>query len=406
MENLSTLLKIENSNLAWVLRLGLHGLRAQLKEARNKYTTDIGISECEELLRELDRLLQPSAVLEPEAALEPILEASSIQTSPPDEDNDSPFDPVPQDSPLVYSSPEELKLSHLRETFMADQKLVEYVGELELSSTKDADLWNEVQYLLLRVPEREASSWRTQAIDLAKEVGVSITEDKKYLMPLPLIGNFSQDKKVIYPGIKVNGKDKVGLYWSEKQGLDARLTTDELEEELNLLAGVVSICLKFIEMDSNLYHALKSVERFSVISVNSDSQKDRYSAALINRFQRAVAADRSGDPVENLRGRLDLDEAIHSLVYSPPSARHSWWDKLQQQARDTLQQVADRARNAGHKVDVRSLWGPYANVRDRSKDDLEIRSGGTPGEVSACLRVYAKIDEEVLPGRVLFRSLR
>ena len=47
-----------------------------------------------------------------------------------------------------------------------------------------------------------------------------------------------------------------------------------------------------------------------------------------------------------------------------------------------------------------------ATVCAWTKDDLELDSGGIPGEVSACLRVYAKIDEEVFPGRVLFRSLR
>jgi len=150
-------------------------------------------------------------------------------------------------------------------------------------SKSDRFVWNperitfvpEYTKLLLRVPEREADSWRTQAINLAKEVGFSITEAKKSLIPLPLIGNFSQDKQVIYPGIKVNGNDKVGLYWSERQGFDSRLAKEKLEGELNLLAGVVYICLKFIEIDSNLNHALKSVERFRVISLNEESQKDR-----------------------------------------------------------------------------------------------------------------------------------
>ncbi|MBC6479502.1 MAG: hypothetical protein GDA56_18730 [Hormoscilla sp. GM7CHS1pb] len=412
MQHLSKLLEIEKSNLAWVLRLGLQGLRAQLeearnKEARNKDARDPGMPACEELLRELDMLLEPAfepvPLEESKETASPSEEESSLEESSLEEssleENEYPFDPVPP-------PPEELKLSRLRESLIEDQKLSEYVGKVELSDSKDAILWNEVQRLLLRVPEREADSWRTQAINLAKEVGFSITEAKKSLIPLPLIGNFSQDKQVIYPGIKVNGNDKVGLYWSERQGFDLRLAKEKLEGELNLLAGVVYICLKFIEIDSNLNHALKSVERFRVISLNEESQKDRYSTALIDRFGRAITADKSADPVKILRGRLDLDEAIHSLVYYPPADRFSWWGKLQQQARDTLQQVAARARQAGHQVQVRSLWGSFANVSSRSKDDLELDSGGTPGEVSACLRVYAKIDEEVLPGRVLFRSLR
>jgi len=59
MQHLSKLLEIEDSQLAWVLRLGLHGLRIQLQEALKEVTTDPGKSSCQELVRELDQLLQP-----------------------------------------------------------------------------------------------------------------------------------------------------------------------------------------------------------------------------------------------------------------------------------------------------------------------------------------------------------
>ncbi|NET29573.1 MAG: hypothetical protein F6K01_30885, partial [Okeania sp. SIO1I7] len=114
----------------------------------------------------------------------------------------------------------------------------------------------------------------------------------------------------------------------------------------------------------------------------------------------------SGDILEMLRARLDLDEAIHSLVYVPPVERYSWWGQLQKKCRDTLAVISTRAKKAGHQVKIRPLWGSYADILSRSKDDLELDSGGTPGEVLACLRVYAKIQEEVLPGRVLFRGQR
>lgn len=59
MQHLSKLLEIEDSQLAWVLRLGLHGLRTQLQEALKEAKTDSGQSSCQELVRELDQLLQP-----------------------------------------------------------------------------------------------------------------------------------------------------------------------------------------------------------------------------------------------------------------------------------------------------------------------------------------------------------
>jgi hypothetical protein len=92
-------------------------------------------------------------------------------------------------------------------------------------------------------------------------------------------------------------------------------------------------------------------------------------------------------------------------VYLPTSDRYSWWGKLQLEARRTLDPAIERARKAGYQVQIRPLWGTYADIFNWSKDDLQLDIGGVRGEVSACLRVYAKINDEVLPGRVLFRSL-
>jgi len=39
------------------------------------------------------------------------------------------------------------------------------------------------------------------------------------------------------------------------------------------------------------------------------------------------------DPVATLRAWIDLDEAIHSLVFVPPAERYSWCGKLQQESR-------------------------------------------------------------------------
>jgi hypothetical protein len=174
--------------------------------------------------------------------------------------------------------------------------------------------------------------------------------------------------------------------------------------EIDLLAGVVSICLKFIELDLSLHHALKSVDRFGVRSLNDEREKSKYITALIDRFRRVQTTADNVDPVVALRARLDLDEAIHSLVYLPCVDRYSWWGKLQQEARRTLDQVVEKTRDAGYHVQIRPLWGTYADVFNWSKDDLQIDIGGVRGEVSACLRVYAKINDEVLSGRVLFRS--
>ncbi len=207
----------------------------------------------------------------------------------------------------------------------------------------------------------------------------------------------------MYPGLMGSAKS-MGLCLSDRIPISSQLVTEDTSEELKFLGGVVSTWIKFIHIDPLLHHALKSVDRFGIRSLNSDSERSKYATALLERFRRVQITTNNADPIAALRARLDLDEAIHSLVYLPPCDRYSWWGKLQQETRRTLDTTIERVRNAGNQIQIRPLWGTYADIYAYSKDDLLLNIGGIPGEVSACLRVYAKINDEVLPGRVLFRS--
>ncbi|KAF3888470.1 MULTISPECIES: hypothetical protein [Nostocales] len=379
MQHLSKLLEIENSNLAWVLRLGLHGLRTQLQEALKMVQTDPGNMACEELLRELDVLLQ--SVNTPQSTHEKTIAS---------EQDDASWEDVLE--PVAG----ELKLRQICEALLVDRELSNYIGQYEFYSTSDADLWNEIQRLLLRVPEKLAHTWREYLVKALAQVGA--VEDKELYLSLPFTRH-----ECIYPGL--GGKVKAsGLWFSDRVDFDSRLMVERSGGELDFLAGVVSICLQFIESDPLVHHALKSVDRFGIRSLSLESEKSKYVTALIDRFRRVQATADNSDSAVALRARLDLDEAIHSLVYLPCSDRFSWWGKLQQETRRTLDLVVAKARQAGHQVQIRPLWGIYADVFNWSKDDLQLDIGGVPGEVSACLRVYAKIDDELLPGRVLFRS--
>jgi hypothetical protein len=381
MQHLSKLLEIEDSQLAWVLRLSLCGLQTQLQQALKTATTDPGSSACQELLRELDRLLASTSRQE---------ESANRETTLSKQDNSS------WDDVLEPVTSGELKLKRIGEAILADRELSNYIGQYQFQSSHDADLWNEIQRLLLRVPEKLAHAWREYTlVEVSK---LDVRENKQLLSLLPFTRN-----ECLYPGL--TGKIKaIGLCLSDQANFDQRLMVKTRGGELDFLAGVVSSCLKFIELDSSLHHALKSVERFGIRSLNIESEKSKYVAALIDRFHRVQATADNRDPVIALRARLDLDEAIHSLVYVPPCDRYSWWGKLQQEARRTLDPVVERVRHAGYQAQIRPLWGTYADVFNWSKDDLQLDVGGVPGEVSACLRVYAKINDEVLPGRVLFRS--
>jgi hypothetical protein len=385
MQHLRQLLEIENSELAQLLRFSLYGLGATLNQARTELPLDPGAKVCDEVLQELQSLLQPATV-------------------PPRQPYSRGKDTIPHEQPplrvnATIQSPNELKLSHLREAFDSDPELSYYLGNSSLQSQTDSDLWNEIQRQLLRVPEDLAVSWRQHALDLAQEAGA--IEDTWDLYQIPFIRD-----EIIYPGLS-GAVFAQGLCLSHQALLNNEITQNNKSEDIHLLAGFLDLCIKFIELDPDLHHALKSVFGFDVISLQAKpDQRIQYMDALTDRFQRVQKAEENTDLLSTVRAWIDMDEAIHSLVFVPPAERYSWWGKLQQESRRTLKKVADKAMNAGHDVRIRQLSGLYADICTLSKDDLQLDCGGIPGEVLTCLRVYARINQEESPGRVIFRSSR
>ncbi|MBW4609568.1 MAG: hypothetical protein KME22_20775 [Hassallia sp. WJT32-NPBG1] len=368
MQHLRRLLEVENSELAQLLRFSLYGLEASLKKARIELSHDPGAKICDEVLQELCHLLQPSTV----AAL---------------------------DNTKIIAPTTDLKLIRLREEFDSDKELSLYLGNSPLQSQTDSDLWNEIQRKLLRIPEDVATYWRQHALNLAQEAGA--TEDNSNLYQLPFIRD-----EIIYPGLSgsVNAK---GLELSQKELLNYKITHGEESADMHLLACMLILLIKLIDIEPDLHHALKSVFSFDVVSLHSKpEQRNQYIEALSDRFQRTRKAEENAYPLLTLRAWIDIDEAIHSLIFVPPAERYSWWGKLQQESRRILKKVADKANNAGYDVRIRQLSGLYADICAFSKDDLQLDCGGIPGEVLSCLRVYARINQEDSLGRVIFRTLR
>ncbi|WP_017653972.1 hypothetical protein [Fortiea contorta] len=362
MQHLRQLLEIQNSELAKLLKYSLHGLEAALTQARTASPTDPGAKICDQILQELHQILQPTSL-----------------------------------APTNHR--QELKLNHLRTAFDSDPELSLYLGNSSLQSQTDSNLWNEVQRKLLRVPEDTAILWRNRALELAQAAGA--IENQTHVHPLPFIRD-----ELIYPGLS-GTIQAPGLCLSRQALLDAEIFSTRASEDLNLLAGFLLLWIKLIEIDPDLHHTLKSVFSFDVMALHSQpEQKTQYIDAFINRFWRVQKADENADPLLTLRAWIDIDEAIHSLVFIPPAERYSWWGKLQQESRRILKKVADRAISFDNNVRIRQLSGLYADICHLTKDDLQLDCGGTPGEVLTCIRVYSQINQEELPGRVLFRSLR
>ncbi|PAX60491.1 hypothetical protein [Brunnivagina elsteri] len=424
MENFKRLLALEDSRLAWILRLGLQGLQVQLEQALQSENSDLGTIICQELIEELDSLLSSKNLGKNSYSGDKINYPEHNPNDNLNEINISDINEINHPDTIVYSvstwedalepiientkkeTIDKFQLQNIIEALQTDKELSQYIGEYKFHSSSDEELWNEIQRLLLRIPEKQAQIWRDRTLKLAAELGA--IADHKVYKQLPF-----NRCEIMYPGL-IGTINSTGLCLSDRIPISSQLVTENTPEELKFLAGVVSTCIKFIHIDTSLHHALKSVDRFGVRSLNSDSERSKYATALLERFHRVQITTNQvttnqittnqADPIAALRARLDLDEAIHSLVYLPPCDRYSWWGKLQQESRRTLDIAIERVRNTGNQIQIRPLWGTYADIYAYSKDDLLLDVGGIPGEVSACLRVYAKINDEVLPGRVLFRS--
>jgi hypothetical protein len=190
-------------------------------------------------------------------------------------------------------------------------------------------------------------------------------------------------------------------------GIDPRVSLPA-DDDLLPLAGVASACLRLAEHDPRLCHCLRSVFQFGVTPLAGE-QRGRYTAELLRLWERL----RTGVPGTQAAGRqgwkdclkacLDFDEAVHSLVYQPPVAPDPAWGRLQDLSREVLGRVRDRAAQAGCAVHLQTLGGNFADVSRLAPDSLQV-DFGVPGEVSVCLRVWARLDGEELKGRVLYRS--
>jgi hypothetical protein len=368
-EQIGRLLALPDSRASQALRWGLHGLRASLQAALEERRDDAGCQELRTLLDELNSLLGDAAA------------ASSLALP-----LDTPPGALPGDS-----QPDAPRLRPLLLAVSADPRLQPALERSPLRDGSDDEIWNEIQRFLLRVAPSVAEEWQRRCLQQAEQLGAFADETQAGALPL------ARDE-VIYPGL--GGEVRaIGLRSAVGIALDPRMSAPT-DLDLRALASVVSSCLWFIEHDRHLCHCLQSVFRFGV-SPLAGEQRERYVAELLRLWER-VSASRQG-PKERLKNLLDLDEAIHSLVYQPLAAPDSWWGRLQNQSREALFQARDRAVQVGCAVHLQTLGGSFAAINRLAPDSLQV-DFGEPGEVSACLRLWARIDGEQLKGRVLYRS--
>jgi hypothetical protein len=372
-EPLGLLLARSDSRASQALRWGLRGLRASLQAALEEVPDDPGCAELRGLLAELDPLLE-QAGSSPGPSLPTV--ADSLRESEPER--------------LAERVGSEPRLLPLARAVAADSRFRPMLDRTPLREGSDEEIWSDVQRLLLRVPPDLAEEWRQRSVTLAGQAGAWPDPARTDALPL------GRDE-VIYPGLS-GAVEAAGLRLATSAQFDPRVSAAP-DSELRVLARMISTCLFFIEHDPQLHHALQAVFRFGVRPLTGD-QRQHYLAELLRRWERVRAGGH--EPKERLKERLDLDEALHALVYQPPADPASWWGRLLGQARDTLFQARDRAARAGCQVHLQLLGGSFADVNRLAPDSLEV-DYGVPGEVAACLRVWARVDGEELKGRVLYR---
>jgi hypothetical protein len=379
-EQIELLLALSDSRVSLALRWGLRGLRGSLQAALEETPDGPGSEELRGLLSELDSLLlraRPTPELE--------LPSADQRDVPADQRDDD-------------SSRSQPRLLPLARAVAADQRLASALQRSPLRQDNDEMIWNGVQRLLLRLAPGLAEEWRRRSLSLAEQAGASPDESQVATVALGW-------DEMIYPGL-TGAVQATGLRSTATAALDPRVASST-DKNLHFLACVTSTYLWFIEQDPNLRHCLKSVFRFGISPLTGE-QRERYTAELLRLWERARAGAERKDTTrpglkERFKELLDLDEALHSLIYQPPVAPDSWWSRLQNQVRGTLFQARDRAAAADYPVHLQLLGGNFADINRLAPDSLQT-DDGVPGEVSACVRVWARVDGEELKGRVLYRS--
>jgi hypothetical protein len=371
-EPMALLLARPDSRAAQALRWGLCGLRAGLQAALAEVPPDDGSEQLRALLAELDPLLLAEGHVGANLMLAGAGDAQATH--------------LPRLLPLARAVVEDGR-------FQAELR------RQPLREDGDDVIWNDVQRLLLRVPAYLADEWRRRARQLAEQAGARVDVSAAATLPL------GRDE-TIYPGL-AGAVQATGLWSAASAAPDPRVGPAD-GEDLGVLAGAVTTCLWLIDNDGGLYHCLKGVFRFGIPPLTGE-QRERYMAELLRLWERVRATAREGGTPDRqqlrdaLRTVVDLDEALHSLVYQPLAAPDSWWGKLMGQSRDVLLRLRERAVAAGCPAQVQVLGGSFADINRLAPDSLQV-DFGVPGEVSTCLRVWARIDGEELKGRVLYRS--
>jgi hypothetical protein len=366
----------DDSQLTRTARAGLIGLRAMVADSADRYPGDPGLAAARDLLRQLDELLG---------------ERETAADRP---------DPSQPASPAAGRL-----LADLLAAFAADPIVAAAVDEQSLTALcaagDQAAQWLRYHLCLLRLTASVAATWRTRAVPLTADDGTTAWQ----LLP----GN--EDAVLVPPGPRDPAgttAPTAGYRISPTAPLNDEVTAAlgggslDSDPTAAAIARLATLVLALTELDDNLVLCLQAVI-FKGSRHLDGELRTRYRAALLGRLREwARTPARS---VARLEALLEVDEALNSLTHRPPPPPASWWAQLRQQSRYLVDRYAEALREAGTEVEVLPISLKYRDIKDLTDhNDVGVSSGGRPGDVLACLRLWARMEGRTLPGRVVYRA--
>ncbi|MGD0240257.1 MAG: hypothetical protein ABSB59_08005 [Streptosporangiaceae bacterium] len=378
----------EQSEIARTARSGLVGLVASLEDAIGRCPHDEGREPAIELISRLNKILADWP-----AAARPVAtsaaDAKPVATSP----------AVPRPG----HGPDD-GLRALAAAFVGDPAAREYLDEQSLAAlagaaADGAELWRTLHLCLLRLPGPAADSWRAElaAFAVPETAGHAgwrtLPGELETILvaPGPLGATRAE-------GIRTSARGLIPDDVLAALGPDGREPGPGATE----LARLSALLLHLSELDDNLVLCLESVLYMGSRRLDG-KYRQLYRADLLGRL-REYARREPGSPGA-LEALVEIDEALNSLTHRPPAAGGSWWAQVRQQSRRMVDRAAAALNEAGADVEILPLGLRYRDVRDLTAgNDVAFRSGGKPGDVLACLKLWTRIGDRVIPGRVMYRA--
>jgi hypothetical protein len=373
----------ERSEIARTARSGLFGLRASLIDAVGRCPQDAGRPAALDLIGQLDEIL----VTWPARG-----KAATAGERP---------------WPAQDRRLRDLTAEFIRDPAAGqhlDKQSFDALAELA-EAGDDAALWRGLHLSLLRLPEQLATGWRGQLAALTVPPGLTRGAAGVTGQAAPGWRTLPAEREAILvpgyagaEGIRTSASAPADREVLAALGLSG---AGEHEGDAAALARLGSLVLGLTELDENLVLCLDSV-LFMGSRRLDEKYRQLYRAELLGRlgeYQR-----REPDSAACFEALVDIDEAVNSLIHRPPAAAGSWWAQVRQRSRRMVDRAAGVLNQAGADVEVLPLGLRYRDVRDfTAGNDVASHSGGEPGDVLACLRVWTRIGDKKIPGRVMYR---